>query len=104
MDTSAIAKKAVTEADKQKHRQEGRCYKCSKQGHLACNCPSKVPCIKAASSTKEKPEKVATSKTEDLADRNILADYARKLSDKARDIFIRKLMEKGESEEDFSMA
>jgi Retrotransposon gag protein/Zinc knuckle len=104
MDTSAATKKAVTEADKQKYRQEGQCYKCSKQGHLARNCPNKTPHIKATSSSEEKPEKAAVSKTENLTDRNILANYARELSDEARDTFIRKLMERGEGKEDFSTA
>jgi hypothetical protein len=35
MDTSATVRKAVTEGDKQKHRSEGRCFECSKQGHIA---------------------------------------------------------------------
>jgi hypothetical protein len=102
MDTSAIAKKAVTEADKQKHRQEGRCYECSKQGHLACNCPNKTPCIKTTSTSEDKPGKAATSKTEDLTNGDILANYAIKLSDEARDTFIKKLMGQGGGEEDFS--
>jgi len=101
MDTSAVAKKAVTEADKLKHRQEGRCFECSKQGHLARNCPNKTPRLKAASATEEKPEKAATSKIGDLTDGSTLADYAMQLSDEARDTFIKKLMGKGESEEDF---
>jgi hypothetical protein len=101
MDTSAAAKKAVTEADKQKHRQEGQCYECSKQGHLARNCPNKTPHIKATSSSEDKPEKVAISKTEDLADGDILANYTIKLSDKARDTFIKKLMGQRGGEEDF---
>ena len=41
MDTSATVWKATTETEKQKHRQEGRCFKCSKQGHIACMCPDK---------------------------------------------------------------
>src|SRR3981081_748365 len=54
MDTSAgVARKATTEAEKQKHRQEGRCYECSKQGHLARNCPDKKPRARATTSTKE---------------------------------------------------
>jgi hypothetical protein len=39
MDTSAIAHKAITEADKEKHRKEGHCFECSKQGHMAWDCP-----------------------------------------------------------------
>jgi hypothetical protein len=42
MDTSAATRKAVTEAEKQKCRQEGRCFECGKQGHLARACPSKT--------------------------------------------------------------
>ena len=31
----------TTEAEKQKHRQEGWCFECSKQGHIACMCSDK---------------------------------------------------------------
>jgi len=41
MDT--LAGKATTEEQKAKFRQEGRCYKCERQGHMARNCPSKKP-------------------------------------------------------------
>ncbi len=30
MDTSATAQKAITEADKEKYRKEGRCFECDK--------------------------------------------------------------------------
>src|SRR5260370_14293975 len=40
MDVDAI-RKATKEAKKQNHRQEGRCFKCSLQGHIARNCPQK---------------------------------------------------------------
>ena len=33
--------KAYTEIDKKKHCTEGRCFECSKQGHMARECPSK---------------------------------------------------------------
>jgi hypothetical protein len=42
MDTSAIACKATTEAEKQRSQQEGCCFKCGKRGHLAWACPSKT--------------------------------------------------------------
>src|SRR5580704_3464801 len=34
-------RKAETKEDKQKHRIEGQCYECSKQGHLVQDCPQK---------------------------------------------------------------
>ncbi len=40
MDVDTI-RKATTEAEKQKHRQEGRCFECSLQGHIARNCPQR---------------------------------------------------------------
>ena len=33
--------KAYTEIDKKKRHAEGRCFKCSKQGHMAKECPTK---------------------------------------------------------------
>lgn len=104
MDTSVTAKKAITKADKQKHRQEGQYYECLKQGHLACNCPNKTPNIKMTSSSEDKTEKAAAFKTENLADGDTLANYAIKLSNEARDTFIKKLIGQGGGEEDFSEA
>ncbi len=34
MDVDTVHK-AMTEAEKQKHRQEGQCFECSLQGHIA---------------------------------------------------------------------
>ena len=34
-------RKATTEAKKQKHRQEGQCFKCFLQGHITRNCPQR---------------------------------------------------------------
>ena len=40
MDVDTL-QKAKTMEDKKKHRDEGCCFKCSKQGHIAQNCPTK---------------------------------------------------------------
>ena len=50
MDTSATVRKATTEAEKQKHRQEGQCFECSKQGHIARMCPNKKTCAQTLNS------------------------------------------------------
>jgi hypothetical protein len=93
MDTSATVRKATTEAEKAKHRQEGRCYECSQQGHMARTCPTKKPKVRKAAIEEVK---------EDFTSGDVLADYALKLSEEARDSFIKKIM--GTCEEDFSEA
>jgi len=40
MDVDSI-RKATTEEAKIAHRKEGRCFECSKQGHMARDCPNK---------------------------------------------------------------
>jgi len=40
MDLSVI-RKATTDREKEEYRCMGRCFHCGKQGHLACDCPSK---------------------------------------------------------------
>jgi len=35
MDTSAVARKANTDREKEEYRKTGRCFECGKQGHLA---------------------------------------------------------------------
>ncbi|KAH9954152.1 hypothetical protein BC827DRAFT_1091355, partial [Russula dissimulans] len=42
--------KAMTEADKEWYRKEGRCYECGKQGHIVWACPTR----KNASSSSQK--------------------------------------------------
>jgi len=32
-------RRAFTEEDKQRFKAEGRCFRCDKQGHMACECP-----------------------------------------------------------------
>jgi hypothetical protein len=53
VDTVMAAQRAVTAEDKKKHCNEGRCYNCSKQGHLACECPNK----KSLQTQQHKPPK-----------------------------------------------
>jgi retrotransposon gag protein len=67
MDIS-MAYKATTEAEKQKHHQEGWCFECSQQGHLAWNCPLKKnwPRINRAFSLVVDDHSVADTKESDL--------------------------------------
>ena len=98
MDTSAGAvRKAVTEEDKLRHRKEGRCYECSKIGHLAHACPSKPAKAKVVKEGGEAPPQY-----EELTKGDTLADLALKLSEEERDAFIRKVM--GEEKQDFAEA
>jgi len=40
MDTSVV-RKATTKKEKEEYWHTGQCFHCGKQGHLACDCPSK---------------------------------------------------------------
>ena len=42
MDTSASLSKAVTEADKERYKKEGRCFFCGAQGHVSHSCSKKT--------------------------------------------------------------
>ena len=55
MDTSASLSKAVTEADKERYKQEGRCFFCGAQGHVSRSCSKK-----ASPPQKSIPAKIAT--------------------------------------------
>ena len=93
MDTSATVRKAATEADKQKHHKEGRCFECSLKGHLTRNCPTKQNKARKASSSEDKIEKAMgpdPSKGEDLT------QFAFQLSDKERDAFMKRITSMGE--------
>jgi len=43
MDT-LVVRKATTKKEKEEYRHTGQCFHCRKQGHLACDCPSKPTC------------------------------------------------------------
>ena len=55
MDTSASLSKAVTEADKERYKKEGRCFFCGVQGHVSRSCSKKT-----IASPKSTPAKIAT--------------------------------------------
>ena len=72
MDTSASLSKAVTEADKEQYKREGRCFFCGAQGHVSRSCskkansPSKVTPVKmavAADNTTSVPSNEASQTT-----------------------------------------
>jgi hypothetical protein len=50
MDVDVI-RKATTDAEREKYRNEGRCFNCGKQGHLSRMCPDRKPRIAVATST-----------------------------------------------------
>jgi Zinc knuckle len=87
MDTSATARKAKTEAEKEKHRLEGRCYECSKQGHVARNCPNKKASVQARTVDTQESKAMTPHKIT-----KILKAYG---NDK-RDLFVKTIQDKGE--------
>ena len=97
MDTSAG--KATTEEQKAKFRQEGRCYECERQGHMARNCPSKKP--KARSTELMSKQEIK----DDLAERSSwsvtdMIARAAKFSEEERTAFIQGLQEDDEETTD----
>ena len=62
MDTSASLSKAVTEADKERYKKEGRCFFCGAQGHVSRSCSKK-----AAAPPKNPPAKFTTATEEPIA-------------------------------------
>ena len=64
MDTSASLSKAVTEADKERYKKEGRCFFCGAQGHVSRSCAKKTA---ANSNSKPVPAKMAAVTEESIA-------------------------------------
>ena len=62
MDTSASLSKAVTEADKERYKKEGRCFFCGAQGHVSRSCSKKT-----AMTQKPAPAKMAAVTEEPIA-------------------------------------
>ena len=65
MDTSASLSKAVTEADKERYKKEGRCFFCGVQGHVSRSCLKKTATIQ-----KPAPAKMAAVTEEPAATTN----------------------------------
>jgi Zinc knuckle len=87
MDTSAAAHKAKTEAKKEKHRQEGRCYECSKQGHVARNCPDKKASVQA---------RMANTQESKAMTPHEIAKILKAYGDDERNLFVKTMQEEGE--------
>jgi hypothetical protein len=102
MDIST-AWKATMEVEKQKHCQEGRCFECSQQGHLAWNCPLKKnwPCINRAFSSVVDDRSVADMEESDLQSITSMASRVKGMTDEEKDKFIRLI---NNEEQDFAEA
>ena len=66
MDTSASLSKAVTEADKERYKREGRCFFCGAQGHVSRSCSKKT-----ATTPKTNPAKIAITAEETTTATNV---------------------------------
>jgi len=105
MDTSAVARKATSDRDKEEYRKTGRCFECGKQGHLARVCPTKKnrqsPFAKPAGSGSNRTVEIeddARSEADSRAyhwDPEIIASCAMNFTEEDRDAFVRKLQELG---------
>jgi hypothetical protein len=90
MDIST-ARKATTDVEKQKHRQEGRCFECSQQGHLAQNCPLKKnrPRINRAFSSVVDDRSTVGTDDSDFQSVTSMASRVKGMTDEEKDEFIR---------------
>jgi len=105
MDTSAAAQKAITKADKEKYKKEGRCFKCDKQDHIARNCPSKKAhtCTVRTPDASETTSIISEAFTEETTTTSIASQIS-KLTDKERDELIAAMQGFKEGEEGFQDA
>jgi hypothetical protein len=88
--------KAVTESQKEQHRKEGRCFRCSKRGHLARECPDRDLKIRTAEtkSTNDETETIKVSEIEENP--SSLAAAILALSELDREVFIKAMQAGGE--------
>jgi hypothetical protein len=103
MDIST-ARKATTDAEKQKHQQEGRYFECSQQGYLARNCPLKKnrPRINRFFSSVVDDRSVAGTEDSDFQSVTSMALRVKGMTDEEKDEFIRLINDDGE--QDFAEA
>jgi retrotransposon gag protein/zinc knuckle protein len=100
----STARKATTDAEKQKHWQEGRCFECSQQGHLARNCPLKKnwPHINRAFSSVMDDWSVTGMEDSDFQSVTSMASRVKGMTDEEKDEFIRLIND--DREQDFAEA
>ena len=89
MDVNAV-RKATTEAEKQKHRQEGRCFECSLQGHITQNCPQRKqwPQVNKAFSSIVDNQSIAGTEDSDLNSISSVAMRIKGMSEEEKEEFI----------------
>jgi retrotransposon gag protein len=103
MDIST-ARKAMTDSEKQKHRQEGRCFECSQQGHLTRNCPLKKnrPRINRAFSSVVDDWSIVGTEDSNFQSVTSMASRVKGMTNEEKDEFIRLINDNGE--QDFAEA
>ncbi len=89
MDVNAIWK-ATTEAEKQKHRQEGWCFECSLQGHIAWNCPQRKqqPWVNKAFSNIVDNRSIAGMEDSNLNSISSVTTWIKGMSEEEKDEFV----------------
>src|SRR5258708_23980160 len=102
MDVDAI-RKAMTEAEKQKHRQEGQCFECSLQGHITRNCPQRKqrPRVNKAFSSVVDDRSTIETEDSDLNSVSSITTRIKGMSEEEKDKFIHLM---NDEEQDFAEA
>jgi hypothetical protein len=97
MDTSAVARKAMTKSEKEKYKKEGQCFECSKQGHMVWDCLDR-PCwpVHACATEVTPTSKTGSQEGKTSHGPKELASLLRKLSEEDRDAFVKAMQDEGE--------
>ncbi len=98
-----MVQKANTEAKKQKHWQEGHCFKCSMQGHITQNCPQRKqqPHINQAFSNMVNDQSIIETDDNDLCTVSSIATRIKGMSKEEKEEFICLM---NDEEQDFAKA